>query len=299
MDLVTPGGRLIEGSMSVPSLKDYEGNLRDKPQYYFALAVDKRDPSVAVVLAQIWNAATSFYAQIPDVMRRINMGLDPYSRFAWKISDGDHPKFADKPLYKGHYVFKFSTTIPLKVCGRDNMFMEPSTVKLGWYADVAFSIKPNARIDGNAGMFANPNMVRILGAGEEIITGPAPEKLFGGAPAPQMGTPVGSVSPGIGIGGSNATPPLSVTTAAPMSAIPPASGFGGMANASMSVPSASPINVPLAPADPVSDLVAQGAATSGFVPIAPTTLSDNASTTASPSNYTPPSIPGFSHGVEE
>jgi len=190
LSLITPGGRLIEGSMSVPSLKDYEGNLRAKPQYYFALAVDKRDPSVLAVMGQIYQNAITFYSQVPDVVRRIQMQLDPYSRFAWKMVDGDHPKFADKPLYKGMYVFKFSSTYPLKTCLPDNSLIEPATVKLGWYADVAFTVRPNGRIDGNAGMFMNPQMTRILGSGQEIVVGPAPEKLFANAPVAAMGAPL-------------------------------------------------------------------------------------------------------------
>jgi hypothetical protein len=336
MDLVTPGGRLIEGSMSVPSLKDYEGNVRDRPQYYFALAVDKRDPSIAPILAQIWNTATTYYAQIPDVMRRINMGLDPYSRFAWKICDGDHAKFSDKPLYKGMYVFKFSTTYPLKTCGRDNLPIEPATVKLGWYADVAFSVKPNARIDGNAGLFVNPLMVRILGLGEEIITGPAPEKLFGAAPAPTMGTPLGATTApaaAYGFGGGNATSPLGVaSTAVPAHLNQPASsgltggglapsvqhssptmgnGYVGTAAPSMTPQPATPSGF-VQPA--VAEQLSQGTVTSPLVSPASVqdvqggatfppaqTLGMTAPVSASEtvSHFSPPSIPGFSSGAVE
>jgi len=324
-ELVTPVGRIIEGSVSQPSTKDYDGNLRNNPQYYIGLAIPKNDPGVQTVLQMIYQDAVQFYARSADVMSRLQKGLDPYSRFAWKISDGDHPKFADKRLYHGHYVFKFSTIFRYPCIDITGATVDPTLIKTGYYADVVFSYKPNGRVDQNAGVFLNIKALRCTGKGDEIV-GVDANKLFASAAPRQVGEPFSAGGaqgfggaptgqapqgfPGIGQGGGGAsTSPFAqhqhqgftAANVAPMSQTPPATGSEGMVNPSMSATPAFPSdapqpqawtpNTPLAPAsDPAAAAIAalapaQTQVAQSLSPLGIVSPSDDV-----------PSLPGFADG---
>src|SRR4030067_1021059 len=64
-----------------------------------------------------------------------------------------------------------------------NVPMDPAHIKCGYYVDVAISIECNGNTDHTAGIYVNQEMVRLLGFGPEIISGPTPEQVFGNRPA--------------------------------------------------------------------------------------------------------------------
>ena len=204
LSLISPAGRIVAGSVSKPSLKDMKGKERAKPQYFFALAIPKTDPAVQAMLGQFWNLAIETVFNnpraTPALKAAINEWLRPKSGFAWKIDDGDNPKYADRPGYAGCWIVKYTTTFALRCYDRDARPIPAESVKTGYYADVAMSVSHNGYFDDQAGLYVNPNMVRLLGYGEEIQAGPNAAQVFGAAPAPVMGSqmpvaPSGGMAP--------------------------------------------------------------------------------------------------------
>lgn len=197
IDLRTPVGRLVMGDLAKPNPNDMHGKPRDKPQYFFALAVPKSDPNVIPLINQIMQHAWNSYSQMPDVTGRLQAGLAAPD-FAWKIDDGDQ-KHADKQGCAGCWIFKFATTLPIRAANRENQQIDPATIELGSYADVAFTVAINGNRDRTAGIYMNPNCVRLLGYGERIVPGPSIDTLMGAAPAAlPPGASMTPVAPGSG-----------------------------------------------------------------------------------------------------
>lgn len=219
LDLISSAGRIVAGNVAKANPLDMNGKPRTKPQYFFALAIAKTDPNVGALMQNMFQFAMQQYSQYPDVTRRIQMGLAPGSQFAWKIDDGDSAKLRERPGHAGCWIFKFSTTIAPKAVDRNNQLIDPTHIKTGYYADVAFSVSANAKTDHTAGLYVNPNFVRLLGYGEEIVAGPTAEQRFGAAPAPQMGS-AAPLAPGGAPGGFPGGVAPATQQAAP-------SGFGG------------------------------------------------------------------------
>ncbi len=206
INLVSPVGRLVEGSLSAVNLTDTQGRPRQKPQYYFAIAIAKNDPAVNDFMWQIYQFGLQSYANFPHI-RNIAAGLlqqgpqgtfwqalRPKCGFSWKINDGDDPKRADRPGQKGCWIFKYTSTYPFKVVDANGVLIDPTVVKLGWYVDVGTVVNWNKLTDDGAGVFLGATMVRWLfpGFGEEIVTGPSAAQVFAAAPAPQT-PPAGAV----------------------------------------------------------------------------------------------------------
>ena len=181
----TIAGRVVSGSPSYVQTKGYGGVLKDKPNVFFAVAVPKTDPQCAAAMGVCWSEAAGFYAQNQAVMQQIQLGLE--GKFAWKIDDGDAPDNAQKDGWAGCYVFKYSTTLGYPPCfDQSNMPMDPAHIKTGHYVEVLTGVEPNKVQDvGSAGIYMNPNMVRLAGYGPEIRQGPTPEQAFGAGP-PQL-----------------------------------------------------------------------------------------------------------------
>jgi hypothetical protein len=193
-EAITPVARIIAGSTSKSFENDMSGKPRAKPQYFIAVAIRKDDASINGLLNDIFQFGMQSYSQYPHIQARAQMWLSSGSQFAWKIEDGDHPKFAAKGHYKGHYVFKFTTTLGIRCIDRDNRPIPADAIKAGYFVDVAFNVAPNMKIDHTAGLYMNPVFVRLLAYGEEIVGGPAPEKVFT-APAPTMLPPGATMTP--------------------------------------------------------------------------------------------------------
>lgn len=228
-----PPGRVVQGSLYDLQTKDQQGRPRDKPTIFFAVAVPKTDPGVAEVLSIINTTAWEHYKNIPHIAEQLKLGLGAVN-FAWKVEDGDAVKNNGREGFAGCWVFRFSTSIyPVKTGDSNGNPIDPAMIKRGYYVDVVGNCAANELTDKNAGVYLNPNGVRLLGYGQEIQDGPTVGQMFanrpaalpagasalpvapanpGGAPAPIAGTP-------------GAPPPLGGTPAAPQ---PPAGpGFAG------------------------------------------------------------------------
>jgi hypothetical protein len=179
LDITTPVGRLVGGSLYDPETKDANGNpltLRDKitprVDYQFAIAIPKT-PDVQHWANEPWggpiwalgNAAFPGIAQRPD--------------FAWKITDGDstmpnkkNRKPCDREGYPGHWVIWFTGGYAPQIWNADGtkQLLEKDAVKSGYYIQVFGNVSPNT--GDSPGLYMNHSMVAYAAWGEEIRVGP-------------------------------------------------------------------------------------------------------------------------------
>lgn len=232
INITLPPGRIVMGS---PSNKqtEYKGVAKDKPNWFFAVAISKSDPYIGQILQQIMNFAWQGYAAYPQVQQQMQQGLAS-ERFAWKIEDGDAPGNSTREGWAGCFIFKCSTTLGAPPCfDMNNLPMDPAVIKTGHYASVYVSIVLNEQTDHTAGIHINPDGVIFAGYGPEIRTGPSAEQMFGpagsrglapgasahpvapsGGPAPGVQPQQQQQAPGFAAGGY-APPPQGGFNAAP------------------------------------------------------------------------------------
>jgi hypothetical protein len=184
MNMVLPAGRLVSGSLTEQNKTDHQNKPlpEDKWHYYFAVAVPK-GPEADAILSQLYQIAVAGYQQQPAVLNSINQGLA--GPFAWKVNDGDQLR-ADGSVNdhtRGCYVFRFSTQYPPRACNNQNVEIDPREIERGYYVDVSFSSSVNGATGAQAGIYLNPNIVRLLGFGERIMSGPTPDQAFADRPA--------------------------------------------------------------------------------------------------------------------
>jgi len=212
------------------------GKPREKPQYFFAHAVEKSHPRLQEVMNAIYQMAWGEYSHRPDIQQRIQQFMAPGVQFAWKMVDGDSDKYKDKPGCAGCMIFKYSTTLAYQVVGPDNTPIDPMWLKTGYYADVYIGAAANGQLDHTAGIYLNPLIVRLLGTAEEIHPGvqaaavmPAAPSIGGAWMAPaQSSTPAPNL-PAAVLGA-----PAAATATPPAVSMPPAPAL----------PTASPISIP-------------------------------------------------------
>lgn len=200
--LITPVGRIIWGSVYDRQTEDYDGNKYNPGEgpFQFGLAILKTDPNVGNMLMAIYQQAAAGYQNNPQISARIGqewqsgftMGL-----FRFKVKDGDQPnqKGIINPNAKGHWVFAFQTTLPLKCGNTMNAEIDPKSVKTGYFVDIAMTCKINEKVDGTAGVYLNPQVVRLIAFGDEITGGPSVEEAFAGYAAPTQLPPGASLTP--------------------------------------------------------------------------------------------------------
>lgn len=176
-NLYTGRSRFVSGDLVVKQDKDYENKPipPEEQEYYFAVAVPKTSPTIGELLAQLHGLASQAYAQAPQFLAQVNLGLAA-TGFSWKIEDGDIAKIdpstgaAKKiPEYiQGCYIIKFKTKYEFGAC--DALFnnIDRSVIKRGDYVDVMFTAAPNGRFDGNAGIILYPNAIAFLDEGDAI-----------------------------------------------------------------------------------------------------------------------------------
>lgn len=211
-NLLTPGGRLISGSLTKKGDKDSKGLPipAEKQAYWFAVAVPKSAPGASDLIGQLWQLAAGEYAQYPLVMQQINMGLSATS-FSWKIDDGDVPQIDTKtgqyrPISEhraGCYIFGFRTMFEFGACDDKGIDIDRGQVKVGDYVDVMFSSLINGNIDGTAGIYLNVKAIRRLGFGDAIGQEVKASSAFAGKAAvlppgatvmPQASTPMSGMT---------------------------------------------------------------------------------------------------------
>lgn len=216
IEIMSPVGRFVQGSLSLEDKIDPQTNkpkLNDKgetiKECFIALAIAKNDPGLAAFYGAITAQAQ---AEFPHLF--VN-GQCTHPQFAMKVQDGDGrdsngKSVADKAGWAGHYIFKMATRF-LPKCFHEGRFdpaqqiQNPTEViKRGYYVRVNLyvsgnGVKPN-ETNKKPGIYLSPNLVSLVGYGEEIQGGPNAEKAFGAAGAPVYLPPGMSQTPVVGAG---------------------------------------------------------------------------------------------------
>lgn len=239
--ILTPVGRIVEGSVSKGNTTDMQGKPlvdrsgKPKTQYYFALAIPKTSPEwPAILAAMTTEAKNGFPALFPN-------GQCVLPTFAWKITDGDSQipnqnmtKPCDKEGHPGHWVLRFTSGFAVPCYNENGEVIAADTVKTGYYARVSFSVVANGDKQ-KPGLFVNPNGVQMVAYGEEITSCASFGDMFGGVPIPAA-LPAGAsliplapltaapgfaapVQPDYAFAGGPATPPPPAPPAAPVKVV--------------------------------------------------------------------------------
>ena len=176
------GVRIVNGSPTTMSTTDPQGRTKDKPNWYLHIAAPKHPSGngpVEQVLNTAFNVSMNGYAGNQQIQQRIQEG--PNGSFRFKIEDGDSPKNRGKEGHAGCWIFKLSTTFgAMKCIDINNNEMDPAVVKCGHGVDVSFFIEPNGNVDNTAGIYLNPEFIRLTTLLPEIRTGASPTEAFGG-----------------------------------------------------------------------------------------------------------------------
>jgi len=191
--MVSPVGRIFQGDLVTINKTDHQDRPLEERKWnrYFAIAIPKNDPTAGPFLGAIQQAAYSGYQTVQNgqgILPFIEKGLG--SGFAWKIEDGDDESLRKKDgslkypagsPARGCWVVKFNTTLEIAACDHLNQPLDPAAIKCGYTVDVSMSISINGATDNTAGIYVNPNTVRLREYTEEIVIGPSIEQQFGGA----------------------------------------------------------------------------------------------------------------------
>ena len=222
---VTPVGRLVGGGFFDLNTKDQDGRDLDPKKYnwWVGLAFPKtaanwweEQGELGAVFQAILKAANAYYVA----------GETQQPTFAWKISNGDDPKFAGRQGYPGHWIIGFSRNVAIDACPVYNAAFQPvidkNLAKKGYYYRISGSTSANEAKGLQAGVYINMDMAQLLYAGEEIISGPAPASVFGAAPAmPAGATVIGAPAPVAAPAPTAAPVAAPAPTAAPVAAPAP------------------------------------------------------------------------------
>lgn len=195
-ELLTPVGRLVQGSLYEPQTTDAEGKPltirtganagQSRVEYYFALAIAKgaeRHWAETPWGAKIWAVG---HAGFPN-------GQADSPHFAWKIQDGDSTipnkagrKNCDREGYPGHWVLNFASGFAPSIHNEDGtkQIVETNFVNLGDYIQVFGSVADNGATQ-QPGVYLNHSMVAFSRYGNRIVLGADPKTVgFGKSPIP-------------------------------------------------------------------------------------------------------------------
>lgn len=240
VDLLTPVGRLVQGSLYTGNTTDADNNPlvyktgpnqgQPRMNFWFALAIAKGSEAH-------WNQ-TEWGNKIWGVGQSgFTSGQANSPHFAWKISDGDSNipnKQGNKPCdyegFAGHWILKFSGSFAPSLFNSTGTIplTEPNAIQLGDYVQVFGSVEDNNPAP-SPGVYLNHSMVAHAGFGQRITLGMDPKSVgFGNVPLPA---------------GASATPIAQAFSQAP----PPAQGGHG---APVQVYTAPAVQAPAIPVQP-------------------------------------------------
>ena len=229
-DILLPPGRMVQGDLFQPQTKNKEGQpLVDKQgnprvSFFMGYAVAKNAPGVQELIQQLQQLAVAAWpaGQAQASLNLIAQGTPPEnSGFSWKYVDGDAPANANKDGFPGHYVFRLTNGFQPKVCMRNSQgvmdqITDPAFAKRGYFYRAFVSVESN-KSQSKPGMYMNLKAAELIGMGEEIVSGPDVNAIFGGAtaaalPAGAAALPAHMATPGAGSGmpaqpGAGAMPP--------------------------------------------------------------------------------------------
>lgn len=237
INILTPVGRIVEGSLSVGNTKNAEGQPligkdgQPRTNYYIGLAISKADPKWPALKAQIYEEARKAFPA------HFGPNGEPYPTFGIKIIDGDSPipnkkgtKPCEKEGFPGHWILKLSSGYAPKCFEKGGHQAKPAEdIKRGYYVRCAASVAGNDSTQ-NPGIYVNLQMVEFQAFGAEIVTGPAADEVFkeaagympqGATQMPVEGTTVPPAAPGVPPAGVQPVPGF-LNPPAPPAALPPA-----------------------------------------------------------------------------
>lgn len=251
VNLLTPVGRLVMGSLYKPSTKDADGNPlvyksgenagKPRVNYFLALAIPKQGETH-------WTQ-TQWGNLIHHSAQAAFPQADNIPGFSWKITDGDDQtqKFkadgskirraCDTEGFPGNWILRFSGSFAPKVFREENgayvQVTEENYIRPGYYVQISGTVSPNTSKQ-NPGIYLNHSMVAFTAYGQEIHFGPDANSVGFG----QAALPVGALA----APAASATPlPMGVGTSVP-----------GMPTSGGVVPNPGFLAVPAPPAPPIA-----------------------------------------------
>jgi hypothetical protein len=225
--ILTPVGRLVQGSLYEPQTTDPENNpltIKSGPQagqprtiYYFAIAIPKgpeKHWAETVWGQKIWAVG---HAGFPN-------GQANSPSFAWKIIDGDSQtpnrkgkKPCEKEGYPQHWVLNFSSGFAPTIVNETGSayILEKDAVNAGDYIQIAGTVDDNGSTQ-QPGVFLNHSHVAFVRYGKRITQGVDPKNIgFGVGTVIPAGASLTPVS-------VEFTPLVNVTPShAPLAYVPP------------------------------------------------------------------------------
>lgn len=279
VNITSPVGRIVMGSLYDPSTTDAEGKPlvvktgpnagQPRVNYFFALAIPKG--------AEPHWAHTPWGQQIWAVGNQAFPNAAQSPAFAWKIEDGDSQipnkkgrQPCDNEGWRGHWILKFSGGFAPKVYQQEGagfvQAMQKDFVKPGYFVEVAFSVEGNGS-QSQPGVYLNHSMVCFRAYGQEIVFGPDVASAgFGQAALPTgasvtpppsaipMPQAAPAAAPGIpGAPAGYAPPPVPGMTPGVPGSVPPVPG--------------APVGLPQIPGAVPAPLVPAGSVPTPSVPV--------------------------------
>lgn len=186
LELLTPVGRFVWGSLITPITKDAMGNPltfktgaklgQPRSDYKFAIAIPKNGTTHWTQTE--WGIKIYAFAQQQFISGELNS-----PKFAWKIVDGDSTqandkgrRLCDRPGYAGNWVVTFSRTLaPELVNTKGQQILDLNTVNLGDYIQVFGELVCNKSI--NPSLIFNHRYVAFIGHGERIVLGKQADEI--------------------------------------------------------------------------------------------------------------------------
>lgn len=230
LNLTSPVGRIVDGSLYNPQTTDAEGKPmvvktginagQPRVNYYFALAIEK-------------HPGETHWSQTDWGKQIYALGVADFSTvaqspsFAWKIEDGDSQtpnkkgrKNVDREGYPGHWILKLSGGFAPKIYQQENggyvQVVQKDFCKAGYFVEVAFSVEGN-RSSSQPGVYLNHGIICFRGYGQEISFGADVASAgFGQSPLP-MGASAIPLS-----GTTPMSTPMTVTPSPAFHQVPPA-----------------------------------------------------------------------------
>jgi hypothetical protein len=210
---LSPKGRYVQGDAFEAQTKDQQGSpltIKTGPnagqptqRYFMAVAFLKSDPATLPYLLQMRSVAVQAWAKFfPAPTNTPPLFGCTHPKFSIKIMDGDGvddngKQNSTKEGFAGHWVVKYSSAFAPQVfeAGKHDQMQrvdidkaKHSLLKRGYYVRVFANVESNMN-DQRPGLYVNLNMVEIVHAGEEIVSGPDAATVFGGGTIDHSATP--------------------------------------------------------------------------------------------------------------
>jgi hypothetical protein len=174
-DFLLTGARFVLGSLTEKQTKDQQGRDRQSPILFAAFAVDKRTPGVDAHIGNIIGYARHTYGFVPNGQhvgpRLQHPNFMAKSGFAWKLKDGDtDPAWSQREGCRGCWIFLCQTSLDtIRCCDSNNAQLDPRAIELGDWVEVFIGVTVNGEVGDTAGLYLNPNGVRLTHKGQRII----------------------------------------------------------------------------------------------------------------------------------